>query len=97
MEGRGLWDLLFALVGLPPTKIGGMSGQDKPLTPPLLLAGRQQRQQELKSGGDFYAYEKRFAEIWIELGRAVLESSVSEVPADRRKKRSFERGLDKSK
>lgn len=45
----------------------------------------------LKSSGDFYAYEKRFAEIWIELGRAVLESSVSEVPADRRKKRSSRR------
>ncbi len=43
--------------------------------------------EQLKSAGDFYAYEKRFAEIWFELGRAVLESSVSEVPGDRRKKK----------
>ena len=53
--------------------------------------------EQLKASGDFYAYEKRFAEIWIELGRAVLESSVSEVPADRRKKRNFRPGLDGSK
>jgi hypothetical protein len=43
--------------------------------------------EQLKAAGDFYAYEKRFAEIWFELGRAVLESSVSEIPADRRKKK----------
>lgn len=53
--------------------------------------------EQLKAAGDFYAYEKRFAEIWIELGRAVLESSVSEVPTDRRKKRNSKPGLDKSR
>jgi hypothetical protein len=53
--------------------------------------------EQLKTAGDFYAYEKRFAEIWLELGRAVLESSVSEIPADRRKKRNFKPDLDKSK
>jgi hypothetical protein len=53
--------------------------------------------EQLKAAGDFYAYEKRFAEIWIELGRAVLESSVSEVPLDRRKKRSSKPDLDRSK
>jgi L-rhamnose mutarotase len=30
--------------------------------------------EQLKASGDFYAYEKRFAEIWIELGRAVDQS-----------------------
>ena len=44
---------------------------------------------ELKAIGDFYAYEKRFAEIWLELGRSVLESSMGEIPADRRKKREY--------
>ena len=38
--------------------------------------------------GDFYNYEKRFAEIWVELGHAVLESSIGEIPKDRRKKKS---------
>ena len=42
--------------------------------------------EELKASGDFYAYEKRFAEIWVELGRAVLEESIGEVGSDRRKK-----------
>ena len=42
---------------------------------------------ELKSSGDFYAYEQRFSEIWLELGRTVLKSSIGEVPIDRRKKR----------
>lgn len=42
----------------------------------------------LKTQLDFYEYEKRFAEIWVELGRAVLESSIGEIPADRRKKKS---------
>ena len=44
--------------------------------------------EQLKSIGDFYNYEKRFAEIWVELGRAVLESSIGEIPNDRRKKKS---------
>ena len=43
--------------------------------------------EELKAAGDFYAYEKRFSEIWVELGRAVLESSISVAVSDRRKKR----------
>jgi len=42
---------------------------------------------ELKASGDFYAYEQRFSEIWLELGRAVLESSIGEVPVDHRKKK----------
>lgn len=49
--------------------------------------------EQLKAAGDFYAYEKRFVEIWAELGRSVLESSVSDVPADRRKKKKFKPGL----
>lgn len=53
--------------------------------------------EQLKAAGDFYAYEKRFAEIWLELGRAVLESSVGEVPGDRRKKRSSRPVLGGSK
>jgi len=39
------------------------------------------------ASGDFYAYEQRFSKIWLELGRAFLESSIGEVPVDSRKKR----------
>lgn len=36
---------------------------------------------------DFYTYEKQFEELWVELGRSVLEQSISEAPKDRRKKK----------
>jgi hypothetical protein len=42
--------------------------------------------QKLQASKNFYEYEKAFDEIWTELGRAVLEKSISEAPADRRKK-----------
>jgi hypothetical protein len=41
---------------------------------------------KLQEAKNFYEYEKRFDEIWTELGRHVLEQSISEVPKDRRKK-----------
>ena len=40
----------------------------------------------LDEAKNFYEHEKRFDEIWVELGRTVLEKSISEVPKDRRKK-----------
>ncbi|MBD0374778.1 MAG: hypothetical protein ICV51_04030 [Flavisolibacter sp.] len=43
--------------------------------------------QALEAAGNFYAYEKRFDEIWTELGRLVLQKSIGEVPVDRHKKR----------
>ena len=36
---------------------------------------------------DFYDYEKEFEKIFKELGRQVLEKNISELPADRRKKK----------
>lgn len=36
---------------------------------------------------DFYEYEKQFEKIMTELGRTLLENNISEVPADRRKKK----------
>lgn len=41
----------------------------------------------LKSKPTFYDYEKSFEEIWLDLGRQVLEKSLSQVPNDRRKKK----------
>ena len=43
--------------------------------------------QALNKIDNFYDYEKEFDSIWRELGREVLESNVSDVPADRRKKK----------
>ena len=36
---------------------------------------------------DFYDYEKEFEKIFKDLGRQVLEKNISELPADRRKKK----------
>jgi len=43
--------------------------------------------QQLKTQPTFYDYEKCFDAIWQDLGRQVLEKSLSDVPADRRKKK----------
>ncbi len=42
---------------------------------------------ELEGVKDFYDYEKTFSDIWQRLGRQVLESSISTVGNDRRKKK----------
>ncbi len=43
--------------------------------------------QQLKTQPTFYDYEKSFDQIWQDLGRQVLEKTLSDVPADRRKKK----------
>ena len=52
-----------------------------------LAQKRYQSLQALNKIDNFYDYEKEFDSIWRELGREVLESNVSDVPADRRKKK----------
>ena len=55
----------------------------------LKLAGaKYEAIQKLGDSPSFYDYEKAFDEIWTELGRNVLEKSISQVPGDRRKKNS---------
>ena len=43
--------------------------------------------QALNKIDNFYDYEKEFESIWRELGREVLESNLSDISADRRKKK----------
>ena len=43
--------------------------------------------EQLKKEKKFYEYEKRFEEIWIELGREVLEKSISPPSKDHRIKK----------
>ena len=52
-----------------------------------LAQKRYQSLQTLNKIDNFYDYEKEFDSIWRELGREVLESNVSDLPADRRKKK----------
>jgi len=43
--------------------------------------------QALNKINNFYDYEKEFEQIWKDLGRAVLETNLSKLAADRRKKK----------
>ena len=43
--------------------------------------------QALNKIDNFYDYEKEFELLWRNLGREVLEANISNVPADRRKKK----------
>jgi hypothetical protein len=51
-----------------------------------IAASKYDALQNLKSETNFYDYEKGFDEIWIELGREVLENNIGKVPKDHRKK-----------
>jgi hypothetical protein len=51
----------------------------------------------LQTQPNFYSYEEAFDQIWIDLGRAVLESSIGTVPQDYRKKTSSAHATGKSK
>lgn len=53
-----------------------------------LARQKYQELQNLKNEKSFYTYEKTFDEIWTDLGRQVLEKNLSEVPNDRRKKKT---------
>ncbi|MGH2644833.1 MAG: hypothetical protein ACRDE2_12845 [Chitinophagaceae bacterium] len=52
-----------------------------------LCAERYDELQALNKMDNFYDYEKEFEKIFKECGRAVFEKNLSEVPADRRKKK----------
>lgn len=52
-----------------------------------LAQARYASLQSLNKINNFYDYEKEFEKIWRDLGREVLESNLSELPADRRKKK----------
>lgn len=45
--------------------------------------------QQLKTQPTFYDYEKSFDAIWQDLGRQVLEKTLSDLPTDRRKKKKM--------
>lgn len=52
-----------------------------------IASKRYDELQALKKIDNFYDYESRFAEIMNELSREVLEKQLSDLPADRRKKK----------
>ena len=54
-----------------------------------LAAAKWPELEQLKQEKRFYDYEKRFEEIWIELGREVLESSIGSAGKDHRVKKKI--------
>lgn len=49
-----------------------------------LASERWPELEKLKEEKRFYEYEKRFEEIWLDLGREVLEKNISSPPKDHR-------------
>jgi hypothetical protein len=52
---------------------------------------------KLQQHTDFYTYEQQFDQIWIDLGRAVLEQSVGKIPKDSRKKTGYVLAMENCK
>ena len=78
----------FKIVAIKMTKLGKPNYQ--PMTEANFIALAKKRYGELQALNkidNFYDYEKEFESIWLDLGREVLESNISTVPADRRKKK----------
>lgn len=53
------------------------------------VSDRYDELQALNKLDNFYDYEKGFEDIWIELGRSVLEANIGTPPGDRRKKKPY--------
>ena len=53
------------------------------------VSARYDELEALNKLDDFYDYEKGFEDIWIELGRSVLEANIGTPPQDRRKKKPY--------
>ena len=62
-----------------------------------LAAARYEALAALKESKNFYEHEKKFDEIWVELGREVLEQTIDTVPLNPRKKTSLPAATGKSK
>ena len=55
-----------------------------------IAAAKYDELQALSKINNFYDYEKTFEQIWIDTGRAVLEKSLGDLPADWRKKKHLQ-------
>lgn len=53
------------------------------------VSARYDELQALNKLDNFYDYEKGFEDIWIGLGRSVLEANIGTPPRDRRKKKPY--------
>ena len=61
-----------------------------------MAAARYEALQNIERHDNFYDYEKEFDEIWVSLGREVLQRKLGDVPEDRRKKKGVTPDTDRS-
>ncbi|MBN8589358.1 MAG: hypothetical protein J0L94_13670 [Rhodothermia bacterium] len=60
------------------------------MTEDQFVALARQRYQEISALNEldsFFEYEKQFDQLWVELGREVLEKNLGDVPESNKKKR----------
>ena len=60
------------------------------MTEAQFLELARQRYQEIRALNEldsFYEHEKQFDELWVELGREIMEQNLGEVPQSVKKKR----------
>jgi hypothetical protein len=50
---------------------------------------------DLSQETNFYDYESKFDQIWVDLGKEILEASISNKGQDRRKKKGLRPGMAK--
>lgn len=62
-----------------------------------LAAARYEALNQLGRHDNFYDYEKEFDQIWVELGRDVLEESLGDIPEGRGKKKDSRPDTDQSR
>jgi len=62
------------------------------MTEDQFVALARQRYQEISALNEldsFFEYEKQFDQLWVELGREVLEKNLGDVPESNKKKTNF--------
>lgn len=59
-----------------------------------IVAARFEEFKKLEESASFYDFEKEFERLWIELGRELMQASLGDAPAERRKKKDSRPGSE---
>lgn len=59
-----------------------------------IVLARYEEFKKLEGAATFYDFEKEFERLWIELGRELMQASLGDAPAERRKKKDSRPGSE---